>query len=187
MSEDSLQKDVLAELGDDGIQELAGLLGTDPANAQEVVGSTVSELSGGLQEKAEAAPEDAEEVRQALAEAAQTEPPLEGVATLSGERGGLGGMLSGGLLAGLLSKISQPAATAVARKTGLPAATVARAIEALIPVLLAVLTRRAAKEEPGASGPGAGSAPGAASDPGARDQGAVLGDLLGDVLGGGKK
>lgn len=139
-SENSLEKDVLDELGDDRLQELAGLLGTDASGAQNVVGSTVSALSGGLRERAEQGPDGAEEVRQAIADAEQ--PPLQGVATL----GGLGGMASGGLLAGLLSKMSRPVANAVAKKTGLPAANVARGIEMLIPVVLAVMSKRAARK-----------------------------------------
>lgn len=98
MSDVSFQKDVLPELGDDKLQEIAGLLGTDAAGAQSVVESTVLAMSGGLQEKA-AAPEEAEEVRQPVAEistapAASTAPaspedaPLEGVVTLGGGRTG---------------------------------------------------------------------------------------------------
>ena len=148
MSEESgekpLARDVLDELGDDRLQELAGLLGTDASGAHAVVGSTVSELSGGLRERAEESPGGAAEVREALAEAEQ--PPLQGALTLGGLGGGLGGLASGGLLAGLLSKLSRPVANAVARKTGLPVANVTRGIELLIPVILTVLTKRASRK-----------------------------------------
>lgn len=136
MNEEPLQQDVLDALDDAGLQEIAGLLGTDAAGAREVVGTTVSEFSGGLQDRAVT---DPGEVQQAYAEA--QEAPLSGVATL----GGLGGMGAGGLMGGLLARISRPVANAVARKTGLPPATVARVIELVIPVLLSVLTRRAAR------------------------------------------
>ncbi|WP_338696692.1 DUF937 domain-containing protein [Streptomyces sp. Q6] len=133
MSEQSgdkpLEQDVLDELGDDRLQELAGVLGTDAAGAREVVGGTVSEVSGGLKDLP-----TAPEVPQ--------EPQLQGVATL----GGLGGMASGGLVAGVLAKMSRPVANAVAKKTGLPAANVARGIEMLIPVILAVVSKRAARK-----------------------------------------
>ncbi|MFF1449392.1 DUF937 domain-containing protein [Streptomyces sp. NPDC058274] len=124
----SLQKDVLDELGDDKLQEIAGVLGTDAAGARQVVGTTVSELSGGVQEEAAAAPPE--------------EAPLQGVVTL----GGLGGVAGGGLLAGMLAKVSKPVAQAVAKKTGLPAPAVTRVIELLIPVVLTVLTKRRAKK-----------------------------------------
>ncbi|MFB7750504.1 DUF937 domain-containing protein, partial [Streptomyces sp. NPDC056121] len=104
-AEPSLQKDVLDELGDDRLGEIADLLGTDAAGAQDVVGTTVSELSGGLREKATADPAQAEEVRQALAET-QEQQPLQGVATF----GGLGGLAAGGLMSGILSKMSRPVA-----------------------------------------------------------------------------
>ncbi|MDJ0463680.1 DUF937 domain-containing protein [Streptomyces sp. H27-C3] len=163
MNDDSLQKDVLDELGDDKLQEIAGLLGTDTAGAQDVVQSSVSALSGGLEEKAVAAtPEEAEEVRLAIADAA--EPPLQGVATLGG---GLGGMLSGGLMGGVLAKIARPAAAAVAKRTGLPVASVTKAFEVVLPVVVAVLSKRAARGKATASGGGG------------------LGDLLGGLLGGG--
>lgn len=94
----------------DGVQEIAGLLGTDEAGAREVVGTTAQE------------------------------DPLQGVATL-------GRFATGGLMAGVPAKAAKPVANAVAKKTGLPPATVARVVEMLIPAVLAVLTKRAAKKK----------------------------------------
>ncbi len=166
MSESSFQDDVIHELGDDRLQEIAGLLGTDADGARETVAHTVGAMTGGLQEKADAGDD---EVRQAFAEVSQ--PPLQGVATLGG---GLGGLLGGGMMAGVLSKVGKPVAEAVSKKTGIPAPTVSRVVEMLIPVVLAVLAKRT-------GGKGAPSA-------GAPAEGAGgLGDLLGSVLGGGKK
>ncbi|QNS06144.1 DUF937 domain-containing protein [Streptomyces xanthii] len=138
--EKPLARDVLDELGDDRLRELAGLLGTDASGAREVVDGTVSGLSGGLRERAGESAGGAAEVRDALAEAEQ--PPLQGAFTL----GGLGGLASGGLMAGLLAKLSRPVAAAVAKKTGLPVANVTRGIELLIPVILAVLSKRAGRK-----------------------------------------
>ncbi len=59
----------------------------------------------------------------------------------------LGGFATGGLMAGVLAKASRPVANAVAKKTGLPPATVARVVEMVIPVVLTVLTKRAAKKK----------------------------------------
>ncbi|WP_409057788.1 DUF937 domain-containing protein [Streptomyces sp. SYP-A7185] len=162
--ESSLEKDVLDELGDDKLQEIAGLLGTDAAGAQDVVGTTVNALSGNLQEKAED-PAEAEEVEQAFAEAT----PPQGIAGF----GGFGGLAAGGMLSGVLAKMSRPVASAVAKKTGLPAPTVTRVIELLIPVLLTVLTKRArTSPKPGSAGSSSGGG---------------IGDLLGQILGGNKK
>lgn len=126
MSEDSgtsLEAEVLDELGEGRLQEIAGLLGTDGTEAREMVGTTVSALSG--------------EVREAPVP--EEEAPLQGVSTL-------GGFTAGGLLAGVLAKASKPVANAVAKKTGLPAATVTRVVELLIPVILTVLAKRGAKK-----------------------------------------
>ncbi|WP_405948137.1 DUF937 domain-containing protein [Streptomyces prunicolor] len=131
MSEPSattFQSAVLDELGGDKVQEIAGLLGTDEAGAREVVGTTASALSG-----------EAAAVESPAAEAPQ-EAPLQGVAML-------GGFATGGLMAGVLAKAAKPVANAVAKKTGLPPATVTRVVEMLIPAVLAVLTKRAAKKK----------------------------------------
>ncbi|RST02146.1 hypothetical protein EF910_24985 [Streptomyces sp. WAC07149] len=173
MSEPSFQDDVLNELGDDKLAEIAGLLGTDTDGARQTVSETVGAMTGGLQEKAG---DGDDEVRQAFAEV--SEPPLQGVATLGG---GLGGLLGGGMMAGVLAKVSKPVANAISKKTGIPAPTVMRVIELLIPVLMAVFAKRAAgKGAPTAGAPGS-AAPGAAAS-----EGPGLGDLLGEILGGKK-
>lgn len=48
-------------------------------------------------------------------------------------------------MSGVLGRMSRPVAEAVSKKTGIPAATVTRAIQVLLPALLAVLSRRATK------------------------------------------
>lgn len=117
----SLQNDVLDELGDDRIGDIAVLLGTDEPGARQMVCTTVSALSG--EAETVATPHDA---------------PLTGVATV-------GGFATGGLMAGVLAEEAGPVASAVAERTGLPPAAVSRVVETLIPAVLAVLTKRAAK------------------------------------------
>ncbi|WP_217208268.1 DUF937 domain-containing protein [Streptomyces sp. AC550_RSS872] len=116
----SLQDDVLDELGDERIADIAVLLDTDEAGARQMVGTTVAALSG--EAETVATPHDA---------------PLTGVATL-------GGFATGGLMAGLLAEEARPVAVAVARRTGLAPGAVSRVVETVIPVVLAVLTKRAA-------------------------------------------
>ncbi|MFF5971872.1 DUF937 domain-containing protein [Streptomyces sp. NPDC012769] len=144
MSEPSLQDEVLDELGEERLLEIADLLGTDADGAQRIVGSSVAELSGELRSAA-AEPVSADEVRAAVAEVSAPEPPLHGVAAL-------GGLVGGGLMAGVLARLARPAADAVARRTGLPAPAVTRAIEVLVPVVLAVISRRAAGRKGGGLG-----------------------------------
>ncbi|MBT2441153.1 hypothetical protein J7E93_13740 [Streptomyces sp. ISL-36] len=139
--ESSFQQDVLAELGDDRLQEIAGLLGTDPAGARDVVGSSVSALTGELR-RAAAEPASADEVRQAVDEVTTFEPPLQGVAKF-------GAPVGGGLMGEVLAKLAKPAANAVAKRTGLPPATVNRAVETLVPAVLAALTKRATTRKGG--------------------------------------
>ncbi|MFI8421411.1 DUF937 domain-containing protein [Streptomyces sp. NPDC085479] len=153
-SSHSFQDEVLAELGEDRLAEIAALAGTDTAGARALVDGSVTELSGELRQAA-AEPASADEVKAAVDEVTSEQPPLQGVASF-------GGLAAGGLLAGVLAKLAKPAANAVARRTGLPPATVNRAIDLLVPVVLAVLTRRATAKK------GAGGG-------------------LGDLLGGGKK
>lgn len=143
MSDESLQQSVLDTLGDDQVARMAGTLGTDPSGVQDFVSSTLSALDADLP------PDTSDEVRHAIAGTAAEEAPLQGVAAF----GGLGGGLGGGLAAGIAAKVARPLATAVARRTGLPEATVRRALDMLLPVVLAALTKRAAKgRTPGGGG-----------------------------------
>ncbi|MEV8588116.1 DUF937 domain-containing protein [Streptomyces sp. NPDC051180] len=144
MTDSSFQDDVLTELGDDRLQEIAGLLGTDTDGARRLVDGSVAELSGELR-RAASEPAAADEVRAAVDEVTSAEPPLQGVATL-------GGLATGGLMAGVLTKLAGPAANAVARRTGLPPATVARAVDILVPVVVAALAKRAAGKKAGGLG-----------------------------------
>ncbi|MET8969235.1 DUF937 domain-containing protein [Streptomyces hydrogenans] len=140
-SNDSFQDEVLAELGEDRLAEIAALAGTDTAGARALVGGSVAELSGELRQAA-AEPASADEVKAAVDEVTSEEPPLQGVASF-------GGLAAGGLLAGVLARLAKPAAGAVAKRTGLPPATVHRAVDLLVPVILTVLTRRAAAKKGG--------------------------------------
>ncbi|MER6444752.1 hypothetical protein DEJ51_11455 [Streptomyces venezuelae] len=176
MSHSSFQDDVLGELGDDRMTEIAGLLGTDPSGAREAVTQTLGVMADDLTQKLDADDADGAEVRQAFAEVSEAEPAPQGVAAF----GGLGGLLSGGMMAGVLAKLSKPVAAAVSKRTGIPAATVSRVIEMLIPVVLAVLAKRASGQ---AAGTGAGGTTGGA---GTGAGGAARGGP-GEILGGGKK
>lgn len=118
----SLQDDVLDELGDDRIGDIARLLGTDETGARQMVGTTVAALSG-----------------EAEAVATPHEAPLTGVATL-------GGFATGGLMAGVLAEEAASVAHAVARRTGLPPDAVSRVVEMVIPAELAVLTKRTSRK-----------------------------------------
>ena len=117
----SLQDDVLDELGDEAVGDIARLLGTDETGARQVICTTVAALSG--EAETVATPHDA---------------PLTGVATV-------GGPATGGLMAGLLAAEAGPLTTAVAARTGLPRPAVSRTVGAVVPAVLTALNRRAAR------------------------------------------
>ncbi|MEW1686601.1 hypothetical protein ACIQOF_01570 [Streptomyces sp. NPDC091265] len=92
MSDESTQKDVLNELGDDGLHEVARVLDTDTEGAQRFVGETVTAT--------EEAPVPA------------ADPPLTGVATLGGGlAGGVLGKLSGPVAGAVAKRTGLPPAT----------------------------------------------------------------------------
>ncbi|MFF7726768.1 DUF937 domain-containing protein [Streptomyces sp. NPDC008001] len=121
MGDEALQKDVLDELGEDRVQELAGELGTGTDGATRMVRETVAALPDELTRENGAAP--------------------AGAAGLGGF-GGLGQGLGGGLMSGVLGRITKPVAETVAKRTGLPVAQVTRALELLLPVVMTTIAKR---------------------------------------------
>ncbi|MFE5185349.1 hypothetical protein [Streptomyces sp. NPDC056628] len=115
----ALQDDVLDELGDEAVGDIARLLGTDEAGARQVICTTVTAVSG-----------EAEMV------AIPPRAPLTGVPTV-------GGPATGGLMARLLAEEADPLTTDVAARTGLPRPAMARTVGVLVPAVLTVLERRA--------------------------------------------
>lgn len=138
MSEQPLQYEVLAELGDDQIQEIAGVLGTDPESARKLVGTSVTSLTGVLTDDA-VTPGGTAELSQALEQAATEPEPPAGAPGFAG----LGSAAGGGMLVAVLRKVTAPAARAVSKKTGLPVTAVTGALELVIPVVATVLAKRA--------------------------------------------
>ncbi|WP_043192755.1 DUF937 domain-containing protein [Streptomyces sp. NRRL F-2664] len=169
MNESSFEDEVLGELGDDRLTEIASLLGTDTAGARDTVATTVAAMTGDLRQRAAADDEDGAAVRRAFAEV--SEPPR-------------------GTTAGVPTGLSRPVANAVAKKTGIPAPTVGRLVEILIPVVLAVFAKRAGAGGTAGGPTGAGTPAGGASGAGPAGPGGAgggLADLLGRILGGGGK
>ncbi|SFF82651.1 protein of unknown function [Actinacidiphila alni] len=138
MSDRPLQDEVLTELGDERLQEMAERLGTDADGARQLVGASVGSLTGVITDEA-VTPGGTAELSQALEQAADEPEPMTGVAGFAG----LGAGMGGGLLATVLRKASAPTARAVSKRTGLPVAAVTGALEMLIPVVATVLARRA--------------------------------------------
>lgn len=143
MSDRPLKDEVLEELGDDRLREIAELLGTDAAEAQRVVGSSVASITGVLTDDA-VTPGGTAELCQAMEQAANEPEPLPMAAMgFAGVTGGTGPEPGRGVLAAVLARVAAPAARAVAKRTGLPVETVTAALQTLIPVMASVLARRA--------------------------------------------
>ncbi|MFF7153601.1 DUF937 domain-containing protein [Streptomyces sp. NPDC008139] len=138
MSDRPLQDEVLTELGDERLQEMAERLGTDTDAARQVVGASVGSLTGVVTDEA-VTPGGTAELSQALEQAASEPEPLTEVAGFAG----LGTGVGGGLLTTVLRKATAPTARAVSKRTGLPVTAVTGALEMLIPVVATVLAQRA--------------------------------------------
>ncbi|MDX3234915.1 DUF937 domain-containing protein [Streptomyces sp. ME03-5709C] len=143
MSDRPLKDEVLEELGDDRLRKITELLGTDAAQAQRVVGGAVTSITGVLTDDA-VTPGGTAELCQAMEQAANEPEPLPAAAAgFAGVQGGTGPEPGRGVLAAVLAKVATPAARAVAKRTGLPVEAVRAALETVIPVMAAVLARRA--------------------------------------------
>ncbi|MDX6332050.1 MAG: hypothetical protein QOI83_4433 [Streptomycetaceae bacterium] len=123
MSDRPLKDEVLEQLGDDRLQEIAGLLGSDADDVRRFVGDSVASLTGVLTDES-ITPGGTAELCQAMEQA---------TAGRSGD----------GPLIALLGKATGPAALAVSEKSGLPVAALTGALDAIIPVVASVLADRA--------------------------------------------
>ncbi|MCW2873503.1 DUF937 domain-containing protein [Actinacidiphila oryziradicis] len=123
MSDRPLKDEVLEQLGDDRLQEIAGLLGSDADDVRRFVGDSVASLTGVLTDES-ITPGGTAELCQAMEQA---------TAGRSGD----------GPLIALLGKAAGPAALAVSEKSGLPVSALTAALDAIIPVVASVLADRA--------------------------------------------
>ncbi|TKA13370.1 DUF937 domain-containing protein [Actinacidiphila oryziradicis] len=123
MSDRPLKDEVLEQLGDDRLQEIAGLLGSDADDVRRFVGDSVASLTGVLTDES-ITPGGTAELCQAMEQA---------TAGRSGD----------GPLIALLGKAAGPAALAVSEKSGLPVSALTGALDAIIPVVASVLADRA--------------------------------------------
>jgi hypothetical protein len=123
MSDRPLKDEVLEQLGDDRLQEIAGLLGSDADDVRRFVGDSVASLTGVLTDES-ITPGGTAELCQAMEQATD-------------------GRSGDGPLIALLGKAAGPAALAVSEKSGLPVSALTAALDAIIPVVASVLADRA--------------------------------------------
>ncbi|MGK5631700.1 hypothetical protein [Streptomyces sp. URMC 123] len=116
MTDESLRNEVVRELGEDRVAEIAQQLGTDAVTARQVITEAIAALPPDLRDD-------------------------EGSPAAGAAGGGAGGGL-GGLTTSVLSRVTAPTAKVVSRRTGLPEQRVVAALELLLPVTLTVIARR---------------------------------------------
>ncbi|GAA0911371.1 DUF937 domain-containing protein [Nonomuraea longicatena] len=167
----SLNDELLAQLGESGLQQVAGLLGTDTATARSVVEAAAGAITGGLARNAET-PDGAHALHGALDRHVDADPFTGDVATLSRD----GECILGHVLG---SQGTERAATGLARFAGVDRGTVAKLLPLIAPMIMSLLADRAARR---------GMDAGAVADDLDREQSAIrdggLGDMLGELLGG---
>jgi hypothetical protein len=131
MTDRPLKDEVLEELGEERLRQIAGLLGCDDPTARKVVASAIVSLTGQLVDDT-ATPGVTADWCQAMAQAAVESEPPAGSATAGS-----------GMIADILGRVAGPAGRAVADKTGFTQTAVGSVLGIVIPVTAAVLARRA--------------------------------------------
>lgn len=168
---DTLQSTIMNELGESGVKEIAGVLGTDEAAAQTAVGDSLEAILGGLAKNTEE-PQGASELYSALGEHKDANP-MGDIAALSS--GGIGGAILGHVLGGKMD----PVANTVSEKTGVKPEQVKQVLAILAPIVMSIIAKKAFGQGKDADG----VAQDLQNEPSASGG---LGGLLSSILGGAK-
>jgi hypothetical protein len=167
----SLNDELIAQLGESGLQQVAGLLGTDTATARSVVEAAAGAITGGLARNA-GTPDGAQALHGALDRHVDADPFSGDVATLSRDGESILGHVLG-------SQGTERAATGLARFAGVDRGTVVKLLPLIAPMVMSLLADRASRR---------GMDAGAVADDLDQEQSAIqhggLGDMLGELLGG---
>ncbi|MEU5876764.1 DUF937 domain-containing protein [Spirillospora sp. NPDC047279] len=172
----TLQEGVMNELGDDGVQQIAGLLGTDTATAKQAVESALPAIVGGLAKNTED-PQGADDLYSALGDHTGADPAND-ISALTPAASGMGGAIMNHVLGDKLD----PVANAIGGKTGLPADQVKKAALILAPIVMAFIAKNVMNKQGQDAG---GVARELQNEKSGGGLGAI-GDLLGSLLGGNK-
>ncbi|MEU0564896.1 DUF937 domain-containing protein [Nonomuraea sp. NPDC005983] len=166
----TLNDELLAQLGDPGVEQIAELLGTDVASARKVIEATSGTIIGGMARNAEY-PEGAEALRAALDEHLDADPFNADVASLSRDGQSILGHVLGG-------QGTEEAAAGLSRLAGVAPGIIMKLLLLLAPMIMSLLANRASST---------GMDAGAVADALHREQSALPGrleDLLDDLLDG---
>ncbi len=166
----SINDELLAQLGDPGIREIAGLLDTDTDTARQVVEAASGTIVGGLARSADN-PDGAHALRAALDDHVDADPFTGDVASLERDGQSILGHVFGG-------EGTEQAAAGLSQFAGLDSNILMKLLPLLAPMVMSILANRASQQNMDA---------GAVADDLNKEQSAVPGDLedlLGGLLGG---
>jgi hypothetical protein len=168
----SLNDELLQQLGNSGLEQIAGLLGTDVSTAKQAVEAAAGTIVGGMAVNADQ-PEGAEALRSALDDHVASDPFNADVASVSRDGRGILDHVLG-------EQGTEQAAAGISQFAGINMSTVAKLLPLLAPMVMSLLANRANKQ-----GMDAGAVAQDLNKETSAMSGGGLGDLLGAVLGGG--
>ncbi|MGW0805126.1 DUF937 domain-containing protein [Nonomuraea sp. NPDC002799] len=171
----TLNDELLAQLGDSGLEQIAAMLGTDPSTAREVIYAISGTIVGGMARNVQH-PDGADALRGALDDHKDTDPFNGDVASLTRDGHNILGHVLGG-------QGTETAAAGLSQLAGIDSGTIMKLLPLIAPMIMSLLADRAAGQNMDA---------GAVADQLDREQSAVpgglsdlLGRLLSNIFGGG--
>ncbi|MEV0588729.1 DUF937 domain-containing protein [Nonomuraea sp. NPDC050310] len=167
----SLNDELLEQLGSSGLQQIAGLLGTDVATARQAVEAATGTIVGGLAQNAER-PEGADALRTALDEHVSADPFNSDLSSVTRDGHGILGHVLG-------EQGTEHAAAGISQFAGINMNTVLKLLPLLAPMIMSLLAGRANQR-----GMDAGAVAQDLNNEKSEMSGGGLGDLLNAVLGG---
>ncbi|MFB4281403.1 MULTISPECIES: DUF937 domain-containing protein [unclassified Nonomuraea] len=165
----TLNDELLAGLGDSGLEQIAGMLGTDTLTARKVVEAVAGTIVGGMARNAEH-PDGADALRGALDDHMDADPFNGDVASLTRDGHSILGHVLGG-------QGTEQAAAELSQLAGVNSGTIMKLLPLIAPMIMSLLANRAASRDMDA---------GAVADDLNREQSSIpggLGELLGGMLG----
>ncbi|MET9248418.1 DUF937 domain-containing protein [Nonomuraea sp. NPDC003709] len=131
----TLTDELLTELGDSGLEQIAGMLGTDTTMARDVVEAVSGVIVGGMARNARH-PDGADALRAALDDHVDTDPFTGDVASLTRDGHNILGHVLGG-------QGTEDAADALARFAGVDPGIIMRLLPLVAPMIMSLLANRA--------------------------------------------
>ncbi|MFB9200482.1 DUF937 domain-containing protein [Nonomuraea spiralis] len=139
----TLNDELLTQLGDSGVDQIAGMLGTDPATARKVVEAVAGTVLGGMARNAEH-PDGAEALRAALDDHVDTDPFNGDVASLTRDGHSILGHVLGG-------QGTERAAAGLSQLACVSPGTIMKLLPLIAPMVMSLLANRVTKAHMDAS------------------------------------